>query len=158
MCWWCDVATQHLFAKGHNNVGGLKALHSIAPPLFDRYQIDIRTQWKPYVERVRSAAGIDIALGLPTVIFIFPVMSDAELRLLRTTFFDSLQQTAPVTVQTYDYDMLAWLTFNGQMHYPDMNELTHDRGQWTDVMLEISDLQLVSAFDEGFDALAFGGW
>ncbi len=150
------MATQHLFAKGHGNLSGLVALYDLAPPLFRLYQIDCRTIWRPYAERVRDASLRDIPLGLPSVIFVFPVVSDAELRLLRTTFFDGDNLEAAVTIQTYDYDYLAWLPYNGLMRWPDLNDLEHDRGHWRDVQLEVAELRLISGFDDGFDPLAFG--
>lgn len=150
------MAQIHLFAKGHDNVAGLTALYDIDPPLFRLYKLDIMTIWHPYSEQVVDASLRTHGLGLPSVEYVFQVLSEAELKLIRDTFFDGGELDSEVTIQTYDKELMAALAFNATLHWPNLNEMTHDRAHWRDVHLIATELQLLSGFSSGFDPLAFG--
>jgi hypothetical protein len=148
------MANQHLFAKGQNNLAGLAALHTLAPPLFRLYRMDLLTEWAGQVEVVADANLDGVRIGPPSFTVILPVVTPEELDLLRTTFFDGQALQADVTTQTLDKDLGVFLPFNGIMRWP--LEKTWDRGAWRDVRLPVTDLQLISGFSSGFDPLAFG--
>jgi hypothetical protein len=149
------MANQHLFARGRDNQAGLAALHTLAPPLFRRYRMDLLTEWAGQVEIVPDANLNGVRIGPPSVVVILPVVVPDELELLRTTFFDGQALQTDVTVQTLDKDVNVFLPFNGVLRWP--QEKTWDRGAWRDVRLPVTDLVLISGFSNGFDVLAFGG-
>jgi hypothetical protein len=149
------MANQHLFAKGKDNLGGLAALHTLNPPLFRRYRMDLLTEWAGQVDLVPDANLNAVRIGPPSVVVILPVVVPDELELLRVTFFDGQALQTDVTVQTLDKDLDAFLPFNGTLRWP--QEKTWDRGAWRDVRLPVTDLALISGFSNGFDVLAFGG-
>jgi hypothetical protein len=148
------MANQHLFAKGQNNLAGLAALHTLQPPLFRLYRMDLLTEWAGQVEVIADANLNGVRLGPPSVTLILPVITPDELDLLRTAFFDGQALQADVTAQTLDKDLNVFLPFNGIMRWP--LEKQWDRGAWRDVRLPVTDLQLISGFSSGFDPLAFG--
>lgn len=145
------MAIQYLFAAQHNQVGGLTALHLLAPPAFTIYATDLKGRWHGEVERVMGGDGAFVRDGLPWVEFIFPVMSATELQLLRTTYFSAGGLSAPVTIQVLNLDNETYERYNGMMHWPD--QPSRDRGYFTDVILVVDQLEYleVLGFDAGFD-------
>jgi hypothetical protein len=148
------MANQHLFAKGKDNLAGLAALHTLAPPLFRRYRMDLLTEWSGQVDLVPDANLNAVRLGPPSFQVVLPVLLPIELDQLRISFFDGEALQADVTVQTLDKDLNRFLPFNGIMRWP--QEKTWDRGAWRDVKLPVTDLVLISGFSSGFDVLGFG--
>ncbi|GAB4434131.1 MAG: hypothetical protein Kow00120_00260 [Anaerolineae bacterium] len=148
------MATQYAFAPGHDNTAGLRGLHELQPPLFKLYRLDLKCRWHAWTERIRTADGRFVGQGLPWIEITFPVLSAAEKRLLRTTFFAAGEESAPITVRTLNDDLEAYLIYNGWMHWPET--LERDRGHYRDVLLVVDHVQLRSGFSSGFDPLGFG--
>lgn len=155
------MANKHLLAAGHNQTT-LTPLHELAPPLFDRYRIDLKTFWHGEVARITGGDLRIIRDGLPWVELLFHVMSVPEAQLLRATFFAAGELTAPVTLQTLNMDTNMFQRFNGTMRWPDLTEM--DRGMFVDVRVVIEHLEYIgdmpSAADSGFNAgfnAGFGG-
>jgi hypothetical protein len=148
------MANRHLFAKGKDNLAGLAALHTLNPPLFRRYRMDLLTEWSGQVDLVPDANLNGVRIGPPSFQVVLPVLLPDELELLRLSFFNGQALQADVTVQTLDKDLNVFLPFNGIMRWP--QEKTWDRGAWRDAKLPVTDLQLISGFSSGFEILAFG--
>ena len=147
------MSTQHLFAKAHDNVAGLVALHTLTPPLFGRYMLDMQTEWHSEGEIVLDANLAAVPIGPPWVVFVLQAITNAEWLLLRSTLWDGQAKSGPVTIQTLNKDLNTYLPYNGTAYDP---EKEPGLGGWKNVRLTVSELELISGFSAGFDELAFG--
>ena len=151
------MAMQTLFAAGHDQVGALQALHTLQPPLFKRYRLDLRTEWRGADDVRPDHTGASLLVGLPSSVVVFPVLTPAELELLRATFFGGTGQEAAVTVQVLNKDLGAFLIYNGTLRWPNLrDEAEYDRGVWRTVRLRLTELVQRTGFSSGFDPLAWG--
>lgn len=154
------MSSQHLFAPGHDNQGGLVGLHELLPPLFKLYRADgPLAAWQSQVERVLDGSRQLRRVGLPLVTFTFQVITPAEAALLHSTFYagDPYGLDADVTIQTYDADLGTWLPYNGTLRWPERFSSGPPRlGSWDAVDLVVDDLVRITGFSSGFDPLAFG--
>lgn len=151
------MAIQYLFAAGHDQVGALQALHTLQPPLFKRYRMDLRTEWRSADDTRPDHTGASLLVGLPSSVVVFAVLTPAELELLRVTFFGGTGQEADVTAQVLNKDLGAFLIYNGTLRWPNLrDEAEYDRGVWRGVRLRLTELVQRTGYSSGFDPLAFG--
>lgn len=135
------MAERDLFAPGHDNAAGLQALAELSPPLFDGYDW-LRTEWYDEEAVVRDGSGNLVPIGLPFVVLLLEVVTQAEFQLLRATFGTARRN--PITIYTYNKTADAWQTFNGMMEIARPEEIARwDRGHWRDMRLPIVELEAI---------------
>lgn len=133
------MANVYLFALNHNNQAGLAALHTLSPPKFWLYELELRSVWHGEVERRLRGDLYYARVGLPWVEYLFPILTAGELGVLRTAFFSSSALSVPVTIQTLNFDNETVQIFNGVMHWPTTEG--RDRGNYRDAVLVVDQLQ-----------------
>lgn len=136
------MSTQHEFAVGNNNIAGLQRLDELSPPLLRRYRLDLKIQWHGFESRRDTATGGLQVVGLPWIEATLAVIEEAEAAAINLLATD---ETAPVTVQTYNATARAWQRFNGQIERPDWGALELDRGAYRNVPLIVRDLVYLEA-------------
>lgn len=136
------MANTYLFAAGHDQSGSMVALHTLSPPKFWLYELELKSVWHGEVERRMGGDLYYARIGLPWVEYQFPVLTQEELQLLRTTFFSSGALSVPVTIQTLNFDKEEVQIFNGVMHWPTTEG--RDRANYRNVVLVVDQLDYLS--------------
>lgn len=114
-------------AAGYNEQASVEALPELNPPLFYRYKFAILSEW--YESEGRRPTSLDYPklIGAPHFVWVFGVLSQAELLWWRTNI------TREVTAFAYNKDLSAWKYYNAEQYVERLLPENWRQGMWVNV-------------------------
>lgn len=126
-------------AAGHDNQAEMKRFKDIDGCLFELYFEFIEQEWHSYEDRELSGNRRYKVIGSPWTKWKFPVLTIDEWNYLFQTVLGG-EQSAPVTIHTWDMDADEYTDYNATMHINQNDPKTYEYGERRDIEIEFYDL------------------
>lgn len=132
------------FAVGHDNEDDIIALDAVDPTcLFQRYIGFVEQEWSGEENTERDGDRMDKPIGLASTVLKFPHATNLEYRYFHITICNG-RKSAKVTAYLQDQDLDEWHYYNGILHMPPSSPANREWGEYKNLEIEITDLELIS--------------
>lgn len=130
-----------MIAAGFDAVS-VKALDEWLPGCFEMYKVHVEQEWHDYESREMAGNRTYKPIGAPWCVWIFPHLTNAEYDFFFTTLASG-NQSAEVTIFTWNMTSDVYEMYNAVMHVPETEPGTFEWGERKEIRIEFRDLELV---------------